>query len=74
VSTPKNPYAALEDMLQRTREQELDCDEFVNLLAPYVDDRVQDPVIIKLIEHHRDLCAECAEQLRFLQVSLDGRD
>jgi hypothetical protein len=74
VSTPKNPYAALEDMLQRTREQELDCDEFVNLLAPYVDDRVQDPVIIKLIEHHRDLCAECAEQLRFLQISLDGRD
>lgn len=74
MSTPKNPYAALEDMLQRTREQELDCDEFVNLLAPYVDDRVQDPVIIKLIEHHRDLCAECAEQLRFLQIGLNGRD
>jgi hypothetical protein len=74
VSTPKNPYAALVDMLQRTREQELDCDEFVNLLAPYVDDRVRDPVVIKLIEHHRDLCAECAEQLRFLQIGLNGRD
>ena len=73
MSTPKNPYAALEDMLQRTREQELDCDEFVNLLAPYVDNRLQDPVIIKLIEHHRDLCAECAEQLSFLQISLDTR-
>lgn len=74
MSTPKNPYAALEDMLQRTREHELDCDEFVNLLAPYVDNRVQDPVIIKLIEHHRDLCAECAEQLSFLRISLDQRD
>jgi hypothetical protein len=74
MSTPKNPYAALEDMLQRTREQELDCDEFVKLLAPYVDKRLRDPGIVKLIEHHRDLCAECAEQLRFLQVGLDQSD
>jgi hypothetical protein len=61
-------------MLQRTREQELDCDAFVNLLAPCVDNRLQDPAIIKLIEHHRDLCAECAEQLRFLQIGLGHRD
>jgi hypothetical protein len=73
VSIPKDTYAALEDMLQRTREHELDCDEFLNLLAPYVDNRVRDPNLVKLIEHHRDLCAECAEQLQFLQISLDPR-
>jgi hypothetical protein len=74
MSTSKETYAALEAMLQRTREHELDCDEFVTLLAPYVDNRVRDPSIVKLIEHHRDLCAECAEQLQFLQISLDPRD
>jgi hypothetical protein len=74
VNTRKDTYAALEDMLQRTREHELDCDEFVELLAPYIDERLGDPNIVKLIEHHRDLCAECAEQLRFLQIGLDARD
>jgi hypothetical protein len=74
VSTPKDPYAALEDMLLRTREQELDCDQFLELLAPYLDRRLQDAGIRERIAHHRDLCAECAEQLRLLGRSLEDCD
>ena len=74
MSIPKQPYAAIEDMLQRTREQELDCDEFVRLLAPYLDERVTEPALVKLIEHHRDLCAECAEELRLLRICLEKGD
>jgi hypothetical protein len=74
VTEPKDPYAALEDMLQRTREKELDCDEFLGLLAPYLDQCLEDENLRRLIEHHRDLCAECAEELRLLQSSLEDGD
>lgn len=74
MSQPRDPYAALEDMLQRTREEELDCDQFLSLLAPYLDKRLGDPGIRRLIEHHRDLCAECAEELRLLGKALEDCD
>lgn len=74
MTEPKDPYAALEDMLQRTRETELDCDEFLGLLAPYLDKRLEDTDLRRLIEHHRDLCAECAEELRLLRSSLEDSD
>ena len=71
MSEEKDPYAALEDMLLRTQEQELDCDQFLALLAPYLDRRLEDAGVRKLIEHHRDLCAECAEELRLLGRALE---
>ena len=74
MSEQKDPYAALEDMLRRTQEQELDCDQFLALLAPYLDRRLEDAGIRKLIEHHRDLCAECAEELRLLDRALEDHD
>jgi hypothetical protein len=74
VSQAKDPYAALEDMLQRTQEQELDCDQFLDLIAPYLDKRVEDAHLRQLLEHHRDLCAECAEELRLLGRSLEDCD
>ena len=74
MSQPRDPYAALEDMLQRTREEELDCDQFLSLLAPYLDKRLEDAGVRRLIEHHRDLCAECAEELRLLGKSLEDSD
>jgi hypothetical protein len=74
VTEEKNPYAALEDMLLRTQEQELDCDQFLALVAPYLDRRLEDAGIRKLIEHHRDLCAECAEELRLLGRGLEDCD
>ena len=74
MSEEKDPYAALEDMLLRTQEQELDCDQFLALLAPYLVRRLEDAGIRALIEHHRDLCAECAEELRLLGRALDECD
>jgi hypothetical protein len=74
VSEKKDPYAALEDMLLRTQEQELDCDQFLALLAPYLDGQLEDATLRDLIEHHRDLCAECAEELRLLGRALEGCD
>ena len=61
-------------MLQRTREEELDCDQFLDLLAPYLDERREHAGIRRLIEHHRDLCAEYAEELPLLGRSLEDCD
>lgn len=74
MSDEKDPYAALEDMLLRTQEQELDCDQFLALLAPYLDRRLEDPGLRRLIEHHRDLCAECAEELSLLGRAVEDCD
>lgn len=70
MSTANEAYAAIEVMLAKTEGQELDCDQFLELLAPYLDQRVDDPALVRLIEHHRDLCAECAEELSLLSGAL----
>lgn len=72
MSEPKNVYQTLEAWLVRTRDTELDCDQFLNLLAPFLDGRLQDAAVRNLIEHHRDLCAECAEELQLLERALEG--
>jgi hypothetical protein len=72
MNTPAEVYAAIEDMLAKTRAEELDCDQFLELLAPYVDQRLQDPKLLHLIQRHRDLCRECAEELSLLESALEG--
>lgn len=66
-------YTAIEDMLVKTQAQELDCDEFLELLAPYLDQRLADPKLIGLIKRHRDLCRECAEELSLLESALEAK-
>lgn len=73
MNEPKNPFERLEDMLSQTRDHELDCDQFVELLAPYLD-RGLNSDIRRLVEHHRDLCAECAEELKLLELALEARE
>jgi hypothetical protein len=49
-------YGSLREMLRLTRDEELDCDRFLELSAPFLDGRVDDPCLLALIEHHRQLC------------------
>jgi len=66
-------YGSLRDMLRLTRDEELDCDRFLELSAPFLDGRVDDPSLLALIAHHRELCTECGEQLAILERALgDG--
>ena len=64
-------YGLLSEMLRLTREEELDCDDFLELLAPFLDGRVEDPRLLALVEHHRHLCTECGEQLAVLERALN---
>lgn len=70
MNKPPEIYQAIEDLLTKTRAEELDCDEFLELLAPYLDQRLEDPKLVQLVEQHRDLCRECAEELSLLESAL----
>lgn len=60
---------SLRDTLDRTREQELDCDTFASLLAAYLDGGL-DEHAAALVEHHREVCAECDEEAEILVQAL----
>jgi len=60
----------LRGLLASTREHELDCDRFLELLAPWLDERVDDPALRELLEHHRQQCPECAEEVSILARAL----
>jgi hypothetical protein len=69
----ENPkaYATLRRLLEATREDELDCDRFLALLAPLLDGRVEDATLREQLEHHAQLCGECDEELRILKQALE---
>jgi Putative zinc-finger len=68
-----DPKAAttLEHLLDGTREQELDCDRFLELLAPYLDGRISDAELREQITHHEKQCPECHEELEILRRALE---
>lgn len=65
---------AVQGWLALTREDELDCDQFAELLAPWLDQRVTDPRLLELLEHHSRLCAECEEEAHLLRTALAADD
>jgi hypothetical protein len=72
MTNREEAYRSLNEMLRLTRDEELDCDRFLELLAPFVDGRVDDPHLQELIQHHRHLCTECGEQLAILERALSA--
>lgn len=70
MTQAKHASRELLRMLSLTQEQELDCEQFVELLGPSLEDAIDDAELRRLIEHHRDLCPECAEALAVLTRAL----
>lgn len=64
-------HEAMQGWLSLTRADEIDCDRFATLLAPWLDGRVADPHVIELLEHHRRLCVECNEEATLLEAAID---
>lgn len=62
---------ALTDLVRLTQAKELDCDAFVDQLAAYLDDGIDDADAVRLMEHHRKICPECDEQLTLLCAALN---
>lgn len=66
--------AILRRLLEGTREEELDCDRFFALLAPYLDGQIGDEQLRERIAHHAHQCPECNEELDILKRALDRED
>jgi hypothetical protein len=64
----------LRQLLEGTRDRELDCDRFFELLPPYLDGTIGDAELREQIEHHARQCPECDEELAILRrvLGLDG--
>ncbi len=61
--------ATLANMLELTREDEVDCDAFAQHLAALAEGAVE-PELRALLEHHQAICPECAEELEALARAL----
>jgi hypothetical protein len=68
-----DPKAAttLRHLLDGTREQEIDCDRFLELLPLYLDGRIGEAELREQIAHHASLCPECTEELEILRRALE---
>lgn len=67
MTESSRPSKTVQAWLKLTQSDELDCDRFTELLASWVDQRIDDPQLLALFEHHRRLCRECAEEAELLE-------
>jgi hypothetical protein len=67
------PKAAevLQSLLAGTRDEEVDCDAFLEQLAPLLDGRIDDPALREKLAHHVQQCAECSEELAIVKRALE---
>ncbi len=70
MSLTKEQKAALHKKLELVREREMDCDEFSEHLAQYVEAGPMSEDVRALMRHHMEVCPECAEELATLKKAL----
>jgi hypothetical protein len=70
MSDKPKTYQEVQAWLSATRDEELDCDRFSELVAPWLDQRITDVRVLELLEHHRRLCSECAEEVALVERAL----
>jgi hypothetical protein len=63
--------AVLRKLLAGTREEEIDCDRFLEELAPILDGRIEDPDVREKLEHHMQQCLECSEEFEMVKRALE---
>ena len=63
----------LRGLLAETRQEELDCDRFLEYLAPLLDGRIDDPELREKLAHHLRQCVKCSEELEILKKALEPR-
>ena len=71
MSAKPKAAAILWSLLAGTRPEEVDCDLFLEYLAPLLDDRIDDPALRERLAHHVRQCAECSEELEIVKKSLE---
>lgn len=73
MTLTKRQIKILADAIQQTRDEELDCDEFMVHLAAWGERVLQGQSIddaSKSVKHHLQICPECEEEFRVLKEVL----
>ena len=63
--------ALLRSLLAETRSEEIDCDRFLEYLAPLLDGRIDDLELREKLAHHVRQCAECHEEFEIVKRWLE---
>jgi hypothetical protein len=71
MSDKPKAAAVLRSLLAGTRPEEIDCDRFLEYLAPLLDGRIDDPELRDKLAHHVRQCAECSEELEIVKKALE---
>jgi Putative zinc-finger len=71
MSDDAKAAAILHRLLEGTRDEELDCDRFLELLPAFLEGKISDAELRELIEHHAEQCPECSEELEIVRRALD---
>ncbi len=67
----KDRTQRLLETLLSTRDDEIDCDTLFQHAAELVERGIDDPELRARIEHHLNMCEECAEELAVLRRAVD---
>jgi hypothetical protein len=71
VTDKQSSHPSLRRLLETTRDEELDCDRFQELVASWIDGGITDPKLRELLAHHQQQCPECSEELEILRRALE---
>lgn len=66
---------ALLRLVDLTRDEEIDCDECLSLVARFAERELAGksvPESLEAVRHHLAVCAECDEEYRALQRAIAG--
>ncbi len=69
MTEPDKAMQMLGKLLDCTRDEELDCDDFSENLAAFVEGNTQ-PEIRALMVHHEKICPECEQERQVLMRAL----
>jgi hypothetical protein len=72
----RNQVRSLLLVLRETRDVEIDCEEFLALMAQYAECRVEgrpmEAGVLQKAQEHERLCASCREEFEALMVAMRG--
>jgi len=77
MALSKNEIDGLIQLLCLTKEKEIDCDQFLSLIAEFAEHASAGesvPKELKAVEHHLLICAECHEEYESLRQALKDLD
>ena len=73
MSLSKKEIDGLIRLIGLTKDEEINCEQCLYLVAEFAEQELKGksiPDVLKAVEHHLSICAECQEEYKLLQGAL----